>query len=354
MTGPRILMSASDDPMRLESAYFRYMREAGADVQGWTTASKPTMVAPSLVSRVIARLLPGRRQGELGRDLMAHVEAKAPEVLFLFKAMDIRPAVLKAIRARGVKLVNYNADHPLEYFSRGSGNANVRDAIPFYDLYVTYSENIAGQLRAAHSDLAVGVVPFGHEVDDARFQRIAAEAEVPRACFLGNPDEQRVAAIRTLADAGIPIDVYGFGWPKFLSPGPLVTVNGPLHGDAMMAALRRYRLQLNVFRPHNADSHNMRSFEVPACGGIMLAEDSSEHRRFFEAGQEAFYFKDPAAMVEGARHLMALSSGEADAVRVAARARSVSSGYHYADRARTMWGLIKNIHSSEQPVADSQ
>lgn len=340
MTGPGILMSASDDPMRLESAYFRYMREAGADVRGWTTASRPTMAAPTLAARIARRLFPGRQQAELGRDLIAHVEAESPEVLFLFKGMDIRPATLRAIRDRGVRLVNYNADHPLEYFSRGSGNANVRDAIPFYDLYVTYSDNIARQLRAAHPDLAVGVVPFGHEVDEPRFQRISSEEEVVRACFLGNPDAQRVAAIRTLADAGIAIDVYGFDWPKFLAPGPLVTVHGPLHGDAMMAALRRYRLQLNVFRPHNADSHNMRSFEVPACGGIMLAEDSSEHRRFFEAGKEAFYFGDPAAMVEGARHLMALSVGEADAIRTAARARTVASGYHYADRARTMWDLI--------------
>ena len=343
MTGPCILMSASDDPMRLESAYFRYMREAGADVRGWTTASRPTMTAPPLVSRIARRLFPGRHQAELGRDLIAHVEAESPDILFLFKGMDIRPATLRAIRDRGVRLVNYNADHPLEYFSRGSGNANVRDAIPFYDLYVTYSENIAGQLRAAHPDLAVCVVPFGHEVDDARFQRITGEAEVPRACFLGNPDEQRVAAIRTLADAGIPVDVYGFDWPKFLSPGPLVTVNGPLHGDAMMAALRRYRLQLNVFRPHNADSHNMRSFEVPACGGIMLAEDSSEHRRFFEAGKEAFFFKDPAAMIEGARHVMALSPSEADAIRRAARARTVASRYHYAYRAQAMWDLIRAL-----------
>ena len=42
-------------------------------------------------------------------------------------------------------------------------------------------------------------------------------------------------------------------------------------------------------RIHNPDSHNMRSFEVPGVGGIMVAPDTKEHRIFFEVGKEIFY-----------------------------------------------------------------
>ena len=48
--------------------------------------------------------------------------------------------------------------------------------------------------------------------------------------------------------------------------------------------LRKYRVQLNLMRPHNLDSHNMRSIEVPAVGGIGLFPDTPDHERFFEKG----------------------------------------------------------------------
>ncbi|WP_457825271.1 glycosyltransferase family protein, partial [Staphylococcus aureus] len=66
-------------------------------------------------------------------------------------------------------------------------------------------------------------------------------------------------------EAGLPIDVYGLNWDRHLAPSPLLRLNGFVSGDDLLRTLRRYRVQLNVFRPHNGGSHNMRSFEVPAA-----------------------------------------------------------------------------------------
>jgi spore maturation protein CgeB len=87
----------------------------------------------------------------------------------------------------------------------------------------------------------------------------------------------------------------------------------------------------------------MRSFEVPACGGIMLAEDSVEHRAFFEDGKEAFFFASPEEMVDQASRLLTISKVEANEVRMAARQRSVASGYSYRDRARAALAEIERI-----------
>ena len=139
---------------------------------------------------------------------------------------------------------------------------------------------------------------FHPDVDDALFERIKSETEIDRACFLGNPDRHRRERIVQLVDAGIPIDVFGEDWGAVLKETPLLRLKGLALGEEMYRALRRYRVQLNFFRPHNVGSHNMRSFEVPAAGGIMLAQDSDEHREFFEPGQEAFYFSTPEEMIE--------------------------------------------------------
>ena len=50
----------------------------------------------------------------------------------------------------------------------------------------------------------------------------------------------------------------------------------------------------------------MRTFEVPAMRGCMLAEDSDEHREIFgEEGTAAYYFSNLSEMIEKTRLLMA-------------------------------------------------
>lgn len=77
----------------------------------------------------------------------------------------------------------------------------------------------------------------------------------------------------------------------------------------------------------------------------MLAEDSTEHRAFFRTGVEAFFFRTQTEMIEAARHLLGMPSAEADAVRKAARKRSMSSAYTYIDRARQALDAISLCHA---------
>src|SRR5262249_51723172 len=149
------------------------------------------------------------------------------------------------------------------------------------------------------------------------FGRISCEDEILRACFLGNPDHNRRRGIMSLVEAGIAVDVYGESWGRLLKPLPLLRINPRVLGEEMLRTLRRYRVQLNFFRPHNAESHNMRTFEVPACGGIMLAEDSGEHRAFFESGKEAFFFANPRDMINLTQRLLDMPKAEAEGIRAA-------------------------------------
>jgi spore maturation protein CgeB len=87
----------------------------------------------------------------------------------------------------------------------------------------------------------------------------------------------------------------------------------------------------------------MRSFEVPACGGIMLAQDSCEHRAFFERGREAFFFKNAKEMIELVHYILSLPKLEADAVRVAARHRSIRGRYNYKERALDIFAEIERL-----------
>lgn len=339
----RILMQSGENGS-LAPSLAAGLADADCELQEFLLAPPPR----TMTHRIVRRFAPSHAYSQANCHLLREVEKLNPDVLWIFKGMEIYPETLRILRERGITLVNYNADHPFNYFSSGSGNNNVRTAIPEYHLHLTYSRRIARDFRERYPSLRVAVIPFGHAVSAEVYDHIRDEQEVLRACFLGNPDEHRRRNIERLAEAGVPTDVYGHRWDRFLKPSPLLRIHGQVVGNDMLRTLRRYRLQLNFFRPHNADSHNMRTFEVPACGGIMLAEDSVEHREFFECCREAFFFSNAGEMINQARELLAMSKTMADAVRTAARQRCIRSGYSYRDRAHLAFGAIAAVDAARR------
>jgi spore maturation protein CgeB len=93
-------------------------------------------------------------------------------------------------------------------------------------------------------------------------------------------------------------------------------------------------------RLHNPDSHNMRSFEIPAVGGIQLAPDTPDHREYFQEGKEIFLFRDTEDCVTRIRQLLAFSSAEALKIRQQARKRCLDSGYSYEARSEFLASLL--------------
>jgi len=339
----RILMTVSANPHVLAPMYLRGLTGAPCQVRGFDL---PSGAGRGLRRKVLRRIMPRAAFPEANAVLEAEVAGFRPDAVWIFKGMEIYPGTLRGLRARGITLVNYNPDHPVDYYAAGTGNANVRDAVPLYDLYLTYSGRIAAEMGEKYPGLKVGVIPFGHDVSAEKFAQIEGEEEVVRACLLAAPDADRRRVVMAVAEAGIPLDIYGLGWDRFVSPRPNLRIHPFASGDEMQRVLRRYRVQLNIFRPHNAGSHNMRSFEVPAVGGIMLAEDSPEHRRFFEAGREAFYFTGTADMIAKTREILDMAKDRADEVRAAARRRSVDSGYSYKDRAQAALREIMSVRAA--------
>jgi hypothetical protein len=122
------------------------------------------------------------------------------------------------------------------------------------------------------------LLPFGFELSDKLFKECSEQDEVMKLCFLGNPDKERVQFIEQLANS-LPIGVYGNDWNKHTIHSN-ITCFGPVYRDGFWKTLYRYRVQLNLMRPHNPASHNMRSFEIPAVGGIGLYPDGVTPKRW--------------------------------------------------------------------------
>jgi spore maturation protein CgeB len=336
-------MSHTVDTHLLAPQYFLGLQEQGVQVEGtFYTDMLNQKLNSFFLAKWVYRIFPYEIQRKLNQQLLKDVSQFNPHILWIFKGMEIWPSTLRKIKKMGIKLVNYNLDHPFRYVSRGSGNRNVLKSIPVYDLHMTYSRTIKHELEQQFSEIRAAYLPFGYhrEVDAMVF----SSEELLRICFIGHADQQRAAVISEILKAGQSVDLYGPGWKKYFPKGTAqVRCFEPVIGSNYWQTLRRYRVQLNLFRQHNVGSHNMRTFEIPAVGGIMLADYSEEQSSFFREGQEAFYFHSVPDLIQKARMIIQLSDDEAGKIRQNARTRCLDSNYAYDHRSREVIQLFKSL-----------
>lgn len=87
-------------------------------------------------------------------------------------------------------------------------------------------------------------------------------------------------------------------------------------------------------------SHNMRTFEVPGYGGVLIADRTEEQSSFFEEGKEAVYFSSIDELRDKL-HYLESSPGDVSSIKAAALKRAACSGYTYTDRSREMYEVFK-------------
>ncbi|MGI8582084.1 MAG: glycosyltransferase family protein [Chitinophagaceae bacterium] len=245
--------------------------------------------------------------------------------------MEIFPQSLKWAKNKNIKLINYNPDNPFVFSGKGSGNSNVKVSMPLYDLHLTYNTDVKKAMESIYK-IPTEILPFGFDISDALFNKCSMQQELNKVCFLGNPDIYRGKFLQKLAEEGIELDVYGNHWQKFVNHRN-IKIFAPVYGDYFWLTLRKYRIQLNLMRPHNLNTHNMRSFEVPGVGGIQLAPDTPDHHTYFEPCKEIFLYTDIKNCVIQIKNILSLRIIDADKIREQARLRSLRSGYTYKNRA---------------------
>jgi spore maturation protein CgeB len=93
-------------------------------------------------------------------------------------------------------------------------------------------------------------------------------------------------------DSKFRIGIFGNGWDtvSFFSPLKKYIINKVLNYDEMQKAFYYSKISLGFLCKENRDDHTQRSFEIPACGGLLLAESTIRHEKFFKENESAVFF----------------------------------------------------------------
>lgn len=285
----KLLIIGSDYEWSIERSYLNALKEKQIDCDLYAVQNIfYDYYNASLYHKIIFRLGLSTIIKKINKDLVLFVEQYAPTHIWVFKGMEISPSTLTIWKSRGIKLINYNPDNPFIFTGSGSGNKNITNSINLYDWYLSYDRAVVKQLQ--QMNIHTNLFPFAIDLAD-NFKYPNDEFSNNKLAFIGNPDQERVLFLNQLAEFKIPIDVYGHNWNKFsLHKG--IEVYDALDKVAYQQLVPKYRAVLNLMRIHNLDSHNMRSLEIPAYGGVQLASRTKDHVDFFEDGKEIFLFSD--------------------------------------------------------------
>ena len=338
----RILLVGSNYSWSIENYFIKYFSEMGLKIELFPAQTQfYNYYYSSLINKIKFRLGLSRIINNINKELLVHINSFQPKIIFIFKGMEILPKTLKTLKKSSVVLVNYNPDNPFIFSGKGSGNKNLINGLNLFDIHFTYSVTIKREL-IKKTNSKVYLLPFGYDIDNNLFPSIHCQNEVIKTCFLGNPDKERVFFIKQLADFGIELDLYGHNWNKYINHDK-IKIFEPVYENEFWKTLYKYRVQLNIMRRHNLDSHNMRSFEIPAVGGIQLAPFTKEHQLFFEENKEIFLYKNLGECLEKINYLLSLSTDNANKIRQSARSRCIISKYSYKDRTEHLVKFFESI-----------
>jgi spore maturation protein CgeB len=227
--------------------------------------------------------------------VQSELAAFRPNVFLTTGVSPVSSETLKCAEAIGAKCYNYPTDDP---WNPNHLSPRYLHSIAHYDVIFTPRRSNFDDFRAAGAK-RIEFLPFAYDPRFARPVPIPAGFESPDVLFVGGGDADRIALMLPLISADLTLAIYGSYWGN----NPLIqqSLRGQREPDEICRATRAAKINVCLVRRQNRDGHVMRSYEIPAIGGCVLAEDTSDHREMF--GESAVYFSNARDLVAQAKRL---------------------------------------------------
>jgi hypothetical protein len=287
---------------------------------------------PRAVQVLTGRFYDQQRVDQFNSDVLAAILDAQPQVAWLEWPMLLRSETLKRAAARlpECKWVSFQDDNP--FGSRPYEKKRWElflEAIPNYDLNFVKRESDIGEFLTRQ---AKSVRIFRHGFYKSLFRPIPQE-EVSdsrryEVSFVGTPLDDRAAAIsELLVRHEVPLKIHGGRWNRtIVYHRHRECFGAPVLGEDYVRVICRSRISLGFVSSSHRDEYTMRTFEIPACKGFLLAERTPAHQELFVEGEEAEFFSSTDECADKVRFYLKAESSR-DRIAEAGYRRCFESDY---------------------------
>jgi spore maturation protein CgeB len=332
----------------------------GHTVQGVHTVD-PWTRAPWLRRQVQRWLQRGSVVDEINRLVLDRSRKFLPDLVWAEKQQFLYAETIQELRKLGAKAVHFTPD---PYFSLDWKRTRLMDeAMPAFDALVYCKSYEREQYEGIGRPTVY--MPLGY--CDEVHRPLASDDACWRCAigFLGGWEPRRERFLHAVAAAGVEVKIWGGYW-EFLRDGKWTPrrhlilrqlagkdrfrfhcdellsrahQGGEVYADDYARALTGSRIGIGFLRKACPDQHTTRTFEIPACGSLLLADRTEEHLEFFEEGKEAEFFGSCEELVDKVKFYC---SNESARKRVADHGykRCKEGGYAYVYRVR---GALRSL-----------
>ena len=336
----------------------RALQRLGHQVLAVNTV-EPWRQASWLQRQTQRRLQRGSVIHEINHWVLAAAREFKPHIVWADKQEYLSVETLHDLRTLGPRLLHFTPD---PYFSLPWKRTSIMDeAISAFDVLL-YCKSYEREQYQALNRCAI-YMPLGY-CDETH--RPLPSNDLRWCCdvgFLGGWEPRRESLLGPVAKTGLNLKIWGSYW-DFLQDGRWslrrkVIMNqlaggipyaihrradlaaawqgDEVYGDDYARALTGSKISTGFLRETWPDQHTTRTFEIPACGSMLLADRTPEHQEFFEEGKEAEFFESGDELLDKIRFYISNES---------ARRRIVESGlerchraqYSYLHRIAAIWG----------------
>jgi spore maturation protein CgeB len=315
-------------------------------VEPWTRASW-------LKRQVQRRLQRGSVVDEINRSVLDRAREFRPNLVWAEKQEFLRAETIGELRKLGVRCVHFTPD---PYFSVNWKRTKLMDqALGAFDALVYCKSYERNQYEALGKPVVYMPLGYCDEV-----HRPLPSKEARWNCevgFLGGWEPRRERLLHRIAATGVDVKIWGAYW-NFLQDGKwtlrqhiilrqlagkdpfsfhsdelLTRANqgGEVYQDDYARALSGAKIGLGFLRKTWPDQHTTRTFEIPACGSMLIADRTQEHQEFFEEGKEAEFFDSCEELLDKVK-VYCRNESARKLIAEGGYRRCIDGGYSYVRR----------------------
>jgi len=277
-----------------------------------------------------------------------------PDVIFFRRPLEFTPAMLRYLRRHTKALfASFNNDDPFSPAYRDRRWRLLREAIPLFDVHLAFRRRNIEQYKAYGAKVAALWEPFYSPwlhrplVND----RSTNSGEAVILFAMHAERDTRREAVLSLREEGFEVRVHSWNWDREYGENDAhaFSVMQPIWGDEYVQAVGRAMATLCFFSKQNRDELTSRVFEIPVCGGLLVAERNERIEQLFKDGEEGVLFSGTRELVERMRELRE-NPDKVTQMKRRGRDRVLASRHSVVDRCADALQVLRQVKARDENI----